>query len=74
MKQAAEWHEMWFRSTGQGEIGGWCVYRYRRRRTIFSDDVRGRGMGGGVIEKSVETKSSAQGREGNDGEAGVPWR
>ena len=51
-----------------------CVYRYRRSRAIFSDDVRGRGMGGGVIEKSVETKSSAQGREGNDGEAGVPWR
>ena len=41
---------------------------------IFSDGVREKRMGGGVIEKSVETKSSAQGREGNDGEAGVPWR
>ena len=41
---------------------------------MFNDGVRGKRMGAGFIEKQVGTKSSAQGREGNDDEAGVPWR
>ena len=58
---------------------GWtmdgCVDNsYKWRMVRCNHGVGGWRMGGEVIEKSIETKSSAQGREGGDGEAGVPWR